>query len=128
MKLRENILRGNPFWMKLETIKSKNDWNIKKVTQSKQINGQSHNRSTTTRWEICSKLTIKTPERRHWPRSDVFKVNFTYFKRFFSASIVNFEQVNVSQEPVSWISIYPRAEGVIALLSLLLILLLLFYC
>ena len=26
--------------MKLETIKSKNDWNIKKVTQSKQIHAQ----------------------------------------------------------------------------------------
>ena len=87
-----------------------------------------HNRSSRRRWEKCSKLTIKTPERRHLPRSDVFKVNFTYFKCFSSASIVNFEQVNVSQEPVSWISIYPRAEDIIALLSLLLILLLLFYC
>ena len=36
------------------------------------------NRNTRTRCEICSKLTIKTPERRHWP----------------GVSIVNFEQVN----------------------------------
>ena len=25
-----------------------------------------NNRNTRTRCEICSKLTIKTPERRHW--------------------------------------------------------------
>ena len=34
-----------------------------------------NNRNTRTRWEICSKLTIKTPERRHWRRSGVFIVN-----------------------------------------------------
>ena len=28
------------------------------------------------RCEICSKLIIKTPKRRHWRRSDVFIVNF----------------------------------------------------
>ena len=28
------------------------------------------------RCEICSKLIIKTPERRQWRRSDVFIVNF----------------------------------------------------
>ena len=37
-------------------------------------------------------------------------VNFTYFTRYSSASIVDFELVNVGQEPVLWISIYPRAE------------------
>ena len=30
------------------------------------------NRNTRTRLEICSKLTIKTPERRYWRRSGVF--------------------------------------------------------
>ena len=35
-----------------------------------------NNRNTRTRCEICSKLTIKTPERRHWRRSGVFIVNF----------------------------------------------------
>ena len=34
-----------------------------------------NNRSTKTRCEICSKLTIKTPERRQW-RSSVSVVNF----------------------------------------------------
>ena len=55
-----------------------------------------HNRSTKRWWEICSTLTIKTPEQGHLPRSDVFIVNFTYFTRFSSASIIDFEQVNVS--------------------------------
>ena len=31
-----------------------------------------------TRCEICSKLTIKTPERRHRHRSAVFIVNFEH--------------------------------------------------
>ena len=37
-----------------------------------------NNRSTRTRCEICSKLTIKTPKRRHWRRSGVFIVNFEH--------------------------------------------------
>ena len=37
-----------------------------------------NNRNTRTRCEICSKLTIKTLERRHWPRSGVFFVNFEH--------------------------------------------------
>ena len=81
--------------IKLETIKSKNDWNIKKITHSKQIHAQSRNRNTRRRREIFSKLKIKTPERRHLPRSDVFIVNVTYFTRYSSVSIVAFEQVNV---------------------------------
>ena len=36
------------------------------------------NRSTRTRYEICSKLTIKTPELRHKCRSGVFIVNFEH--------------------------------------------------
>ena len=35
-------------------------------------------RNSRTRCEICLKLTIKTPERRQWPRSGVFIVNFEY--------------------------------------------------
>ena len=30
------------------------------------------------RYEICSKLSIKTPERRQWHRSGVFIVNFEH--------------------------------------------------
>ena len=36
-----------------------------------------NNRNTRTRCEICSKLTRKTPERRH-RRSGVFLVNFEH--------------------------------------------------
>ena len=49
------------------------------------------------RFEICSKLTIKTPERRHWRLSGVFIVKLgKYFTPFSSASIIDFEQVNFS--------------------------------
>ena len=37
-----------------------------------------NNRNTRTRCEICSKLTIKTPERRHWHWSRVFIFNFEH--------------------------------------------------
>ena len=37
-----------------------------------------NNRNTRTTCEICSKLTIETPERRHWRRSGVFIVNFEH--------------------------------------------------
>ena len=36
------------------------------------------NRNTSKRFEISSKLTIKTPERRLWHRSGVFTVNFEH--------------------------------------------------
>ena len=34
-----------------------------------------NNRNTRTRCDICSKLTIKTPEPYYWPRSGVFILN-----------------------------------------------------
>ena len=40
-----------------------------------------NNRNTRTRYEICSKLTIKTPERRQWRRSGVFIVNFEHISQ-----------------------------------------------
>ena len=54
-----------------------------------------NNINTRKRCEICSKLTVKTPERRRC--SGVFTVNFEHILQLFSsASIVEFEQVNVS--------------------------------
>ena len=38
------------------------------------------------------KINFKTPERRHWRRSDVFFVNFKHISHL---SIVDFEQVSV---------------------------------
>ena len=37
-----------------------------------------NNRNTRTSCGVCSKLTIKTPERRHWHRSGIFIVNFEH--------------------------------------------------
>ena len=37
-----------------------------------------NDRNTRARCETCSKLTIKTPERRHWRLSGVFIVNFEH--------------------------------------------------
>ena len=41
-----------------------------------------NNRNTNKRCEICSKLTIKTPKRRHWCRS-VFIVALNIFHTFY---------------------------------------------
>ena len=53
-----------------------------------------NNRNTRTKCEICSKLTIKTPERRLWPIP------------CSSVSIVNFEKVNagwlIARNAVPW--------------------------
>ena len=37
-----------------------------------------NNKNARTMCEICSKLTIKTPERPNWHRSGVFIVNFEH--------------------------------------------------
>ena len=42
-----------------------------------------NNRNIRKRCEICSKLTIKTPERRHCRRSGVFFVNFELISHLF---------------------------------------------
>ena len=55
-----------------------------------------NNKNTTTRCDIFSKLTIKTPERCHWRCSDVFVVNLTYFTPGCSVFIINFEHVIAS--------------------------------
>ena len=52
-------------------------------------------RNTRTWCEICSDLTIKTPERRQWRRTGDFIVNFGHILHLVSTvSIVNFEQEN----------------------------------
>ena len=50
-----------------------------------------NNRNTRTSRELCSKLTIMTPERCHWRRSGVFIASF---EDISSVSIVHFEQLN----------------------------------
>ena len=50
---------------------------------------KNHNR---IRREISSKLTIMTPQRHHWRRSDVFALNFIYFTPYCRVTIADFEQ------------------------------------
>ena len=49
---------------------------------------QVNNRSTRKKCEICSKLTIKAPERRQWRRSSVFIVNFGHISHLFLVSLL----------------------------------------
>ena len=52
-----------------------------------------NNKNTKNISEICSKFTIKTPERHDWRCSDVFIINFERTSHFFSSiSIVNFDK------------------------------------
>ena len=46
------------------------------------------NKNTRTRCEICSKLTIKTPKRRHWRRYGVFIVNFEHILHLALVSLL----------------------------------------
>ena len=45
-------------------------------------------RNTRTRSEICSKLTIKVPERRQWRRSGVFVVNLEHISHLVLVFLV----------------------------------------
>ena len=54
-----------------------------------------NNRNTRTRCEICSKLTKKTPEQRHWCHSGVFVNSEHISTPCSSVSTVNFEHVIV---------------------------------
>ena len=62
-----------------------------------------NNRNIKTRYEICSKLTIKTPEQRQWRRPGVFVIKFEYissillltFNRQMSARFYGINLVNV---------------------------------
>ena len=42
-----------------------------------------NNRNTRTRYEICLKLIVKTPEWRHWRRGGVFIGNFEHISALF---------------------------------------------
>ena len=66
-----------------------------------------NNRNTRIRSETCSKLSINTSKRRH---SVEFAVNFEHIPHLIIVYINNFEQINVCLKPVSWRSIYTRAE------------------
>ena len=52
------------------------------------------NKKTKTKCEICSKLTIKIPERRHWRVLLSLLLVLKYFKSCSCVFIVDFEEVN----------------------------------
>ena len=61
-----------------------------------------NNRNTRTRCEICSKLTMKTPERQQLRRFGIFIVNFEHILHLFLVFLLLlFEQVNVDLVPVN---------------------------
>ena len=85
-------------WICWKTIKKKSDninWNNFVIPANIYLL-KVNNKNAEKRCQIYSKLTIKTPEQRHWYCSGDFIVNLNLFHKFFSDSIVNFEQVNVS--------------------------------
>ena len=41
-----------------------------------------NNRNTGKKCEICSELTVKTPERRQWRRFGIFIFNFEHISHF----------------------------------------------
>ena len=66
----------------LSQIYKKKKWKVKLHWSSASISAGNYmlkvnNRINTTRWEICSKLTIKIPKRRQWRRSGNF-INFEH--------------------------------------------------
>ena len=79
---------------------TKNHWN----KRNRRLNSTNiyllkvNNRNTRKRCELYSKLTIKTPERRHWRR--IVNVNFEHISVFSSAFIFDFEKVNISWKRV----------------------------
>ena len=61
-----------------------------------------NNRNTRTRCEICSKLIIKTPERRHWRRSGFFIVNFEHISDF----ILVFLLLTLKEVIADWVKVH----------------------
>ena len=47
-----------------------------------------NDRNIRKRCEICSKLTIKTPEQHHWRRSGIFTDNFEHILHLFLVSLL----------------------------------------
>ena len=56
--------------------------NLHRIIVSKMMIGLSNYLFGNYRCEICSRLTITTPERRQWRRSGVFVLNFEFISHF----------------------------------------------
>ena len=57
-------------------------WKIELNSTQPTFTFKVYNRNGRKRWEICLKLTIKTPD-CHWRRSGIFIVNFEYMLQLF---------------------------------------------
>ena len=82
--------------MKPETIKSKNDWNMKKLTQSKQINAQIPQSKPEN--NVGNKFNVNNRHQNdviYFVLLSLFHVVFLYFTRYYKVSIVDFDQENV---------------------------------
>ena len=72
-----------------------------------------NNGNTRTKYEICSKLTIKTPEPRHWRLVFLFfsfvPLVFLFFSvtLFFSVCNVNFEHVIAAWDRSNFFQTFP---------------------
>ena len=72
---------------------------------------KANKRNTRTSCEICSYLTIKTPEWRHWRRSGVFIVNFEYISYFVLVFLLNMENAD-------WVHSFTLFSAMITCLNL----------
>ena len=81
-----------------------------------------NNRSTRTRCEICSKLTIKTQERSKWRRSGVFIGNFEPISQLvlvFLLLTLNMKlQTGCHHFILSWLDILPYESIIPAIIYL----------
>ena len=59
------------------------------------------------------KVTIKTPERRHWHHSGAFIVNFEHILHLVLVFIINFEQANAD-----WEETWTKQKQICLLISL----------
>ena len=66
------------------------------------------NRNARKRIEVISKLTIKTPERRHWRHSGVFIVNFEHISHFFLMFLLLLWTSKCFFRKILWLAIYPE--------------------
>ena len=73
-----------------------------------------NSRNTRKKYEKCPKLTIKTPERRHWGHSGVFIVNAEHISHLFLVFLLltlNKKMLAAEDEEIYLVSIYLPPEN-----------------
>ena len=119
MRLFRGVQNRGETWsrVKLRTIVKRSSWKTSGNTSQLTFTcSKSAIEALSKGCKLYSKLTIKTPERRHWRRSGVFIVNFNHISHpFFSVSIVNFEQVNVSWFSLNYYFLFRNIDVLISI-------------